>query len=94
LDKRHTQKHEGAKLILVPEAQKRSDLLCDIGSDRQTLEKAFPQPDFADLQEEWHLNKGSYAVDDDAVMKRADRLRIYLAELIEGLPAAMRATLF
>jgi hypothetical protein len=94
LDKRYTQEHEGAKLILVPEAQECSDLPCDIGSDLQTLEKVFHQPDLADLQKEWHLKRGSYAVDDDPIMKRADRLRIYLAELIEGLQVSMRATLF
>lgn len=55
LDERYVQKqtskgnYEGAKLVLVPEAQERSDLPCDTGSDRQTLEKVFPQLDFAVL---------------------------------------------
>jgi broad specificity phosphatase PhoE len=91
LDERYVQKqtakgdHEGARLILVPEAQERSDLPCDTGSDRPTLEEAFPQLDFADLPEEWRVKKGFYAADDDAVVKRSDRVRSYLAELIEGL---------
>jgi hypothetical protein len=73
------------KLILVPEAQERSDLPCDTASDRQTLEGDSPQLDFAALPEAWRVKKGLYAADDDAVEKRADRVWSHLAELIEGL---------
>jgi broad specificity phosphatase PhoE len=93
LDERYVQNqpskgnnHDGsAKLILVPEAQERSDLPCDTASDRQTLEGDSPQLDFAALPEAWRVKKGLYAADDDAVEKRADRVWSHLAELIEGL---------
>jgi broad specificity phosphatase PhoE len=75
----------GAESLIDADAQERSDLLCDTGSDRDTLEKTFPHLDFSDLPENWPLKEGPYAPDDDALRARASKLRQRLRKLVESV---------
>ncbi|KAH7302941.1 phosphoglycerate mutase family protein [Stachybotrys elegans] len=75
----------GAQLIVDPDLQERSDLPCDTGSGRAELNKAFPGLDFGDLEHEWFIKEGLYAADDAAVVKRAQRFRERLREIIASL---------
>jgi broad specificity phosphatase PhoE len=91
LDKRyfdgpHSQGIEGgATLIVDPAAQERSDLPCDTGSDRPTLEEISPLLDFSDLPNDWQLKTGINSAGDDAVRARASRLRQRLGRLLDSL---------
>jgi broad specificity phosphatase PhoE len=75
----------GATLILDPDLQERSALPCDTGSTSQALEVAFPSLDVKDLAEGWQVKEGFYAPGDEAVKKRAERVRSRVAELSEYL---------
>jgi broad specificity phosphatase PhoE len=75
----------GARLIIDPDLQERSDLACDTGSNCVELNKAFPGLDFGDLEDEWFVKEGLYAADDVAVVKRAQRFRERLREIIASL---------
>jgi broad specificity phosphatase PhoE len=75
----------GAKLIVDPNLQERSDLPCDTGSERAVLETTFPGVDFGVLEDGWQSKEGPYAADDAAVQARADKVRKRLAEVVEGL---------
>jgi broad specificity phosphatase PhoE len=71
----------GARLLVDPDLQERSDLPCDTGSDRAVLEASFPGVDFAPLRDGWQAKEGVYAADDEAVEARAGRVRRRLAGL-------------
>ena len=78
----------GAKLILDPDLQERSDLPCDTGSELGTLRSRFPDLDISSLGEEWYVKEGAHAADDAAVAARARsvrrRLQSLADELVEG----------
>jgi broad specificity phosphatase PhoE len=65
----------GAELLLDPDLQERSALPCDTGSDRRTLETAFPTLEFSTLQSGWPSEEGFYSADDSAVSDRARKVR-------------------
>ncbi|CAM1507477.1 Fc.00g071180.m01.CDS01 [Cosmosporella sp. VM-42] len=75
----------GAHLVLDPDLQERSDLPCDTGSDRATLEEKFPKLDFGALKGKWHTKDGAFAADDAAVKARAKAVRERLRDLVEKL---------
>jgi broad specificity phosphatase PhoE len=75
----------GAELIIDPDLQERSDLPCDTGSSRGTLESLFPRLDLSTLPSSWPQKVGPYAPDDDAVRERAAKMRRRLRELVESL---------
>ncbi|KAM0584289.1 hypothetical protein ACHAP6_007483 [Verticillium nonalfalfae] len=75
----------GAQLIIDPDLQERSDLPCDTGSGRVTLDKAFAGLDFGGLEDEWFVKEGVYAADDISVAKRAQRFRDKLRDIIISL---------
>jgi broad specificity phosphatase PhoE len=75
----------GAKLVVDPDLQERSDLPCDTGSDRLTLETNFPGVDFGALGNGWQIKDGAYSTDDEAVKARAARSRKRLAQLTEEM---------
>lgn len=82
-----TSTDSGARLILEPDLQERSDLPCDTGSSRTELEKKFPDLDFGILEDEWYAKEGAYAADDTTVLARAERVRqrlFALAKELEG----------
>jgi len=80
-----TGSNDGARLILEPDLQERSDEPCDIGSDRATLERRFPGLDFSTLEDNWYAKEGKYSADDDSVSARAERVRQRLADLEKDL---------
>ncbi|KAH8600653.1 histidine phosphatase superfamily [Bisporella sp. PMI_857] len=75
----------GASLVIDPDLQERSALRCDTGSDRETLEKAFPGLNFHGLGEVWPAKEGIFSADDEAVHERARRVRRSLLDLNEQL---------
>lgn len=75
----------GARLILDPDLQERSDLPCDTGSDRELLEARFPSLDFSVLRDGWHAKTGPNTADDAAVKARAQAVRDKLLTLVEEL---------
>ncbi|KAM0284288.1 hypothetical protein ACHAQH_002081 [Verticillium albo-atrum] len=75
----------GAQLIIDPDLQERSDLPCDTGSRRAELKKTFPSLDFGGLEHEWFIKEGLYAADDAAVIKRAQRFRDRLRDIVASL---------
>jgi broad specificity phosphatase PhoE len=75
----------GAKLIVDPDLQERSELPCDTGSDCAVLEAAFPGVDFTMLGNNWQAKKGAYVADDVAVEERAKKVRTRLAKIVEEL---------
>ncbi|KAL5593154.1 hypothetical protein FOBRF1_012256 [Fusarium oxysporum] len=74
---------KGARLILDPNLQERSTLLCDTGSDRATLEQQFPNLSFGVLGDNWYEKEGAYTADDAAVEARAKVVRESLRDLTE-----------
>jgi broad specificity phosphatase PhoE len=76
---------DGAKLIVDPDLQERSDLPCDTGSDRTTLETTFPGVNFGILEQDWYVKDGAYSADDGVVEARAARSRTRLAQLLDQL---------
>lgn len=58
-----------------PDIQERSSLPWDPGSDRQTLEIAFPSLDFSTLHSGWSSKEGFYSADHNAVNDRARKVR-------------------
>ena len=75
----------GARLILEPGLQERSDQPCDTGSDRAILEKRFPNLDFRVLGDNWYMKEGAYTAEDAAVSARAERVRQRLFDLEKEL---------
>ncbi|KIW11114.1 hypothetical protein PV08_10414 [Exophiala spinifera] len=75
----------GVELLVDADAQERSDLPCDTGSDRDTLANTFPRLDFSTLPESWPRKDGPYTPDDEALRARAGNLRQRLRELDESL---------
>jgi broad specificity phosphatase PhoE len=75
----------GVELLIDADAQERSDLPCDTGSDRDTLEKKFPHLDFSGLPENWPRKDGPYTPEDEALRARASKLRRRLRELVASL---------
>jgi len=75
----------GARLILDPDLQERSDEPCDTGSDRAVLERTFPNLDFSGLGNNWHAKEGPYTADDDTVSARAEGVRKRLLDLTKEL---------
>jgi broad specificity phosphatase PhoE len=75
----------GARLIIDPDLQERSELPCDTGSERAVLETAFPGVDFKVLGDNWQAKEGAYSADDAAVEARANKVRRRLAEVAEEL---------
>ena len=75
----------GAKLIVDPDLQEKSDLPCDTGSDRPTLETTFPGVNFGTLDQSWHLKEGAYSAVDEIVEARAARFRTRLVQLVKEL---------
>ncbi|KAF2432773.1 phosphoglycerate mutase-like protein [Tothia fuscella] len=75
----------GAKLIVDPDLQERSDLPCDTGSDRSVLETTFPGVDFGAVESGWQSKEGAYSADDESVKARAYKVRRRLAALAEKL---------
>lgn len=75
----------GVQFIIDPDLQERSDLPCDTGSRRSTLEEAFPDLDFGTLADHWFVKEGLYAADDVAMAKRAQRFRERLREIVASL---------
>ncbi|KAH7110802.1 phosphoglycerate mutase family protein [Dactylonectria estremocensis] len=73
----------GARLVLDPDLQERSDLPCDTGSDRATLEEKIPNLDFGVLQGKWYTKDGAHAADDAAVKARAKAVRERLRDFVE-----------
>jgi len=72
----------GAKLILDPDLQERSDLPCDTGSDRAKLQAEFPNLDFSGLGDQWFAKEGRFTADDEAVAVRAKAVRERLFDLV------------
>ncbi|KAL1841530.1 hypothetical protein VTJ49DRAFT_6959 [Mycothermus thermophilus] len=77
----------GAKLVLDPDLQERSDLPCDTGSEVEELRAKFPELEFGGLGEGWFVKEGPYAADDETVRKRAAGVRRRLKELADRLGA-------
>jgi broad specificity phosphatase PhoE len=75
----------GAKLIIDPDLQERSDLPCDTGSEAAALRAEFPRLDFADIGKEWLVKEGDFGADDDSVQARARRVGARLGALAETL---------
>jgi len=79
----------GAKLILDPDLQERSELPCDTGSSVGELTERFPGLDFSELErgdgDGWFAKKGRYTGDDDAVTARAADVRKRLWGIVNGL---------
>jgi broad specificity phosphatase PhoE len=75
----------GARLIIDPDLQERSDLPCDTGSAQADLEARFLGLDFDVLGADWHVKAGAYAADDKAVEARAERVRRRLLDLAREL---------
>jgi broad specificity phosphatase PhoE len=71
---------QGIELVLDPDLQERSALLCDTGSVHEILKVQFPKLDFSTINEEWRNKKGFYADDDEAVKERAKVARMKLKE--------------
>ena len=71
--------------MIDADAQERSDLPCDTGSDRDTLGKTFPCLDFSTLLENWPLKDSPYTPNDKALRAHAGKLRQRLRELVESL---------
>ncbi|KAH6622565.1 histidine phosphatase superfamily [Chaetomium tenue] len=86
----------GARLVLDPDLQERSDLPCDTGSNTETLRIRFPDLDVSSLGEAWYVKEGANAADDVAVAARArsvrERLQALASDLVEsGVPETERA---
>jgi broad specificity phosphatase PhoE len=75
----------GAKLILDPDLQERSDLPCDTGSELGTLRSRFPDLTISSLGEEWYVKEGQHTADDAAVAARARSVRQRLQTLANDL---------
>ncbi|KXJ87908.1 phosphoglycerate mutase family protein [Microdochium bolleyi] len=75
----------GVQVIVDPDLQERSDLPCDTGSGPAELRKEFPGIDFGDLEDDWFIKQGLYAADDATVVKRAQRFRTRLRDIIAAL---------
>lgn len=75
----------GVALTLEPDLQERSALPCDTGSQRNVLEKEFPNLSLEGLSEGWQIKAGKYAADDDSVTLRAERVREKLGQLHAAL---------
>jgi broad specificity phosphatase PhoE len=78
----------GAKLILDPDLQERSDLPCDTGSDLATLGSRFPDLNINSLEEGWYIKEGANTADDEAVAARAKSVRRRLQILVDELAEA------
>ena len=75
----------GAKLIVDPDLQERSDLPCDTGSERSELERTFQGVEFSILSGNWQAKEGTYSADDAAVEARAKKVRRRLLEIADEL---------
>lgn len=75
----------GAKLILDPDLQERSDLPCDTGSDLETLRSRFSDLNIDSLEEGWYIKEGANTADDEAVTARAESVRRRLQILADEL---------
>ncbi|KAJ4863454.1 histidine phosphatase superfamily (branch 1) domain-containing protein [Trichoderma breve] len=64
-----------ARLLVDRDLQETSDLPCDTGSDRDILEKLFPNVDVTTLDKDWFVKTGMYAADEEAVILRAKTFR-------------------
>jgi broad specificity phosphatase PhoE len=78
----------GARLILDPDLQERSDLPCDTGSDLATLRSRFPDLNINSLEEGWYIKEGANTADDAAVAARAGSVRKRLQLLVDELAEA------
>ncbi|KAK3321268.1 histidine phosphatase superfamily [Cercophora scortea] len=89
IDKRHVGsdlgEDGGAKLILDPGLQERSDLPCDTGSDVATLKSKYPDLNLTGLKTEWYVKEGEFTADDAAVEARARALRRKLKAIVDEL---------
>ncbi|KAK4183945.1 histidine phosphatase superfamily [Podospora australis] len=78
-------------LILDANLQERSALPCDTGSETVALTNKFPAVNFTGLNEAenhaWLSKSGAFSADDDAVAKRAGKVRARLIEIVKGLEA-------
>ncbi|MEU7054347.1 histidine phosphatase family protein, partial [Streptomyces eurythermus] len=74
-----------AKLVIDVDLQERSDLLCDTGSDRVALEKAFPALDFSALGRDWFVKTDFYSADETSVKLRAEAFRKKLWAIVKSL---------
>ncbi|KAK1833510.1 histidine phosphatase superfamily [Podospora conica] len=88
----NTTRNKAVALFLTPDLQERSALPCDTGTPLPALVARFPQLEEAireGIPEEgdWFVKEGEYAEDDEAVRKRAGRVRERLARLARALEA-------
>ncbi|QYS97843.1 hypothetical protein H0G86_005054 [Trichoderma simmonsii] len=67
--------HGAARLLVDRDLQETSDLPCDTGSDRDILEKLFPNIDLTTLDKDWFIKTSMYAADEKAVILRAKTFR-------------------
>ncbi|KAL1967103.1 hypothetical protein VTN77DRAFT_3627 [Rasamsonia byssochlamydoides] len=83
---------DGASLLVDPEVQAHSSRPCDTGSPREVLQSLFPHlsTSFAGLALDWQLKQGPYSADDEAVAKRAERVRRRLVERFSQLRGPRR----
>ncbi|KAL7942881.1 phosphoglycerate mutase family protein [Trichoderma barbatum] len=74
-----------ARLIIDRDLQERSDLPCDMGSERAVLEETFPNLDFTTLNNDWFVKTGTYAADDASVILRARIFREKLWDIAKSV---------
>jgi broad specificity phosphatase PhoE len=80
----------GAQFVIYPEVQPVTDIPSDIGSNKECLEEYFPGLDFSTLNSCWPKREGEYKDDDAAIAARGQRVRDYLAQLVESLERKKR----
>lgn len=69
------------RIVALPLAQETSHALCDTGHDVDVLKSLFPESkvDYQYVVSDWNSKTGQWSQDDEAVNKRATRLRDFLA---------------
>jgi broad specificity phosphatase PhoE len=82
-------REDGARLLIDRDLQERSNLPCDTGSPRASLEEAFPALSLDDLDDHWFVKEGPYAHDETTVRQRAQRVRQKLVDVAGLLESGM-----
>jgi broad specificity phosphatase PhoE len=74
-------KSKNLTIVALPELQETSDLPCDTGSTPTHLASEFAKYhiDFTHVQEEWNVKTGRWSANEDAIKKRAQEAREWLA---------------
>lgn len=75
-------KSKNLTIVALPELQETSDLPCDTGSTPAHLASEFARYhiDFTHVQEEWNVKTGRWSAHEDAIKKRAQEAREWLAQ--------------